>query len=113
MPPARSDRRCRVPLAVAGDQLRVVEVVAGIHAHPRRQPGAEQGLLVLVQQRELDAVDLAYVRGNHVNADIHRRHGVAVAEITFERRIEHLAEPMDDAGLAQPPSASIASICSS
>jgi acyl-CoA reductase-like NAD-dependent aldehyde dehydrogenase len=45
--------------AVAGDQLGVVEVVAGVHAHARGQAPAHGDFLVLVQQRDLDAVDLA------------------------------------------------------
>ena len=47
--------------AVAGDQLGVVEVVAGVHAHAGGQAPAHRDLLVLVEQRDLDAVDLARV----------------------------------------------------
>ena len=87
--------------AVAGDQLGVVEVVAGVHAHALRQAGAQPDLLVPVEQRELDAVDLGGVGRDDVDADVHRREVVGGAEIARERRVEHLAEPMDDAGLAQ------------
>jgi hypothetical protein len=45
--------------AVAGDQLGVVEVVAGVHANAGGQAPPHRDLLVLVEQRDLDAVDLA------------------------------------------------------
>ena len=35
------------------------------------------------------------------DADVHRGHVVVAAEIALERRVEHLAQPVDDAGLAQ------------
>ena len=39
--------------AIAGDQLRVVEVVPGVHAHARGQAGAQGDLLLLVEQDSL------------------------------------------------------------
>ena len=44
--------------AVTLDQLGIVEVVAGEHRHPGRQATAHLDLPLLVQQRELDALDL-------------------------------------------------------
>ena len=67
-----------VALAVAGDQLGVVEVVAGVHAHARGQAGAQQDLLVLVEQRQLDAVDLGGVVRDDADADVHRGHVVGL-----------------------------------
>ncbi len=46
---------------IAGDQLGVVEVVAGIHAHALWQAAAHGDFFVLGQQRDLDAVDLGGV----------------------------------------------------
>ena len=62
-PPARWDRRCRAarrssPAASPAISSGVVEVVAGVHAHARRQPAAHGDLLLLVEQRDLDAVHL-------------------------------------------------------
>ena len=62
MRPARWRRRCRaarrIALLVTGDQLGVVEVVARIHPHAFRQAAAHGDLLLLRQERDLDAVDL-------------------------------------------------------
>ena len=87
-----------MPVAVAGDQLGIVEVVAGIHPHALGQAGAQRDFLVLVEQRELDAVDLGGMGRDHVDADVHRRQVVVEAPIAGERGIEHLSQPMDDTG---------------
>ena len=44
---------------------------------------------------------LAGVVRDDPDADVHRGHVVVAAEIARERRVEHLAQPVDDAGLAQ------------
>ena len=90
-----------VALAVAGDQLGIVEVVAGVHAHARGQAGPQHDLLFLVEQRQLDAVDLGDVALDDPDADVHGGHVVGAAEIALERRVEHLAQPVDDARRAQ------------
>ena len=53
-----AEQRVAVALAVAADQLRVVEVVAGVEAHAVGQPAAQLDLAPGVEQRDLDAVDL-------------------------------------------------------
>ena len=88
-----------VALVVAGDQLGVVEVVAGIHAHALGELAAHDDLLVLVEQRDLDAVDLGGVRVDDADGGLHRRHVVGAAPVAGERGIEHLAQPVDDDGL--------------
>ncbi len=55
------EQRVRIALFIAGDQFRIVEIVARIHAHVRRQAPAHRDLLVLVEQRDLHAIDLAGV----------------------------------------------------
>ncbi len=59
--------------AVAGDQLRIIEVVAGVHAHALGQARAQRDLLVPVEQGELDAVDLGGMGRHHIDADVHRQ----------------------------------------
>ena len=85
-----------VAVLVAGDQLGVVEVVAGVHAHALRQAAAHGDLLLLRQERDLDAVDLGGVGLDRGEAGVHRRHVVGVAPVAGQRRVEHLAEPVDD-----------------
>ena len=82
--------------AVAGDQLRVVEVVAGVHAHAFGQAAAHRDLLVLVEQRDLDAVDLARIRGDDAERRFHRAVEIVAAPVAGQRRIEHVAEPVQD-----------------
>ena len=91
-----AEQRVGIALRVARDQFGVVEVVAGEHADALRQAAPHGDFLVLVEQRDFDAVDLGRVRRDDVDRDLHRLHVVLVAPIAVERRIEHLAEPMDD-----------------
>ena len=51
----------RVTLRVAGDQLGIVEIVARIHAHALRQAAPHLDLLLLVEQRNLYAIDFGGV----------------------------------------------------
>ena len=88
------------PSCVAGDQRRIVEIVAGIHAHARRQAAAHGDLLAVVEQRNLDAVDLLRMGRQDRQADLHRRHVVGVAPVAVQRGIEHLAQPVDQDRLA-------------
>ena len=88
-------------LAVAGDQLGVVEVVAGVHAHARGQAGAQPISFSWSSKDSLMPSTLAGVVLDDPDADVHRGHVVAAAEIALERRVEHLAQPVDDARLAQ------------
>ncbi len=81
--------------AVAGDQLGVVEVVAGVHANAFGKAAPHRDLLVLVEQRDLDAVDLARIGGDDAERDVHRPvDGVAVVRLAAEPvagelRVEH------------------------
>ena len=91
-----AEQRVRVALRVAGDQLGVVEVVARVHVHAHRQAAAHGDLLVLVEQRDLDAVDLVGVGVDDADGSVHGRVEIARAPVAGQRRIEHVAQPMDD-----------------
>src|SRR3569833_3162477 len=91
-----AEQRVRESLLVAVDELGVIEIVAGVAARALRQTATETDFLVLVEQRQLDAVDLRRVVADDVDADVHRRDVIDVAPVTLERRVEHLAEPVDD-----------------
>ena len=85
---------------IARDQLGVIEIIPGIHAHPPGKAPPHGNLLVLVEERNLHPVDLCGICADHIDGDIHRARVVLRAPIAVQRRIEHLAEPMDDHGLA-------------
>ena len=87
-------------LAAARNQLRIIEIIAGIHAYPRRQAAAHGDFLFLVQQRNFYSVDPIGVIRHDCQADIRRLCGVGVPPISLERRIEHVAEPVNDNRLA-------------
>ena len=59
-------------LRVAGDQFGVIEIVAGIHLDVLVEPAAHVDLALLVEQRDLDAVDLAALALMIADRDIHR-----------------------------------------
>ena len=67
-----AEQRVGIAALVAGDQLGIVEVVAGVHAHALRNAPAHGDFLVLVEQRNLHAVDLVGVVGDDIDRDIHR-----------------------------------------
>ena len=84
-------------MLVAGDELGIVEVVAGIHAHALGEAPAHGDLLLLRQQRDLDAVDLVGMVGDDRRGRSRiAAHVIGRAPIAGQRRIEHFAEPMDD-----------------
>ena len=93
-------QRIGIALAVARNQLGVVEVVAGIHAHAGRQPAPHRNLALLVQQRDLYAVDLAGIGRDDRDRGIGGGVEIGRAPIARKLRIEHVAEPMDDHRLA-------------
>ncbi len=101
------DAEQRVALAMRGlaaeaiprDELGVVEVVAGVHAHTCRQAPPHGDFLVLVEQGDLDAVHLARVRGNDAERRVHRHVQVLRAPVAGERGVEHVAEPVQHHGL--------------
>ncbi len=80
-----------MPLRVAGDQVRVVEVVAAVHAHALGQAPAHGDFLRVVEQRDLDAVHLRRVVGDNAQAHIHGGRVIAVTPVTREGRVEHFA----------------------
>ncbi len=96
-----AEQSVRIALVVAGDQFGVVEIVAGIHEHAGFQPAAHGDLAVLVEQRDLDAVDLGGVVVDDGDRGVGRAVEVGRAPIAGERRVEHVAEPVDDDGLAR------------
>ena len=91
---------CEKPCVVAGDQFGIVEIVAGIHLDGLVEPAAHVDLALLVEQRDFDAVDLGGVGVDDADRDIHRLVEVRRAPVIRQRRIEHVAEPVDDHGLA-------------
>ena len=54
-----AEQRVGIAFLVAGDQFGVIEIVAGIHAHARRQLAAHVDLLLARQQRDLTPSTLA------------------------------------------------------
>src|SRR5947209_10933439 len=83
-------------LLIAGDQLGIVEIVACIHAYAGRKPPAHCNLLLLVEERNFDAVDLVGVVTEDAETDFHRRAVIGRAPIARQCRIEHFAKPMND-----------------
>ncbi len=85
--------------AVAVDQFRVVEVVAGVEADAFGQ-GRTQGHLVAgVQQGNLDAVHLVRVVADQGQERLRGRGDVVGAPVAGQGGIEHGAEPVQDDGL--------------
>ena len=91
-----AEQRVAVARAVASDQLGIVEVVAGVEPDALGEPGAECLLVRLVEQRDLDAVDLGGVRLDDRERGVGGRIDVARTPVALERRIEHVAEPVQD-----------------
>ena len=81
---------------VAGDQFRVVEVVASVHLHAFRKAPAHDDLLLLVQEGDLDAVDLRRVSADHGERRLERVLEAIAAPVARKLRIEHVAQPMKD-----------------
>ena len=83
-------------VAARGDQLRVVEVVARVEADALRQAPADLDLARGVEQRDLDAVDLVGVVADDAEHDLGGPVEVRRAPVAGERRVEHVAEPVQD-----------------
>ncbi len=96
MPSSAWEKPCSSP----GDQLRVVEVVAGVHLDRLVEAAAHVDLALLVEQRDLDAVGLGGIAVDDGDRRIHRLVEILGAPIARQRRVEHVAEPVDDHGLA-------------
>ena len=85
-----------VAVLVALNQLGVVEIVAGVHFYLRRQTPAHGDLTILVEQRDLDPIDLIGVIGNNLKACLGRGVQVARAPVARQRRVKHIAQPMNN-----------------
>ena len=99
-----AEQRIGIALLVAEDQFGEIEVVAGIHPHAGRQLAPHGDFPVGVEQGDLDAVDLVRVGLDRVERGRHRRGDIVGTPIAGKRRVEHVAEPVDDhrfAGLGQ------------
>ena len=81
-------------LAVALDQLGVVEVVAGVEPDTGREPTTQLDLVGGRQQRHLDPVDLGGVIMNELDEGVRGRVHIGGAPVARELRVEHLAEPV-------------------
>jgi hypothetical protein len=90
-----------ISLPVAGYQIGIVEVVAGIHDDILRESPPHLDLAFRRQQRDLDAVDLRPVLADDSERSCHARSHVVRPPITGERRIEHLAQPVKNGRLSQ------------
>ena len=90
---------------IAGNQLGVVEIIARVHAHATHciggQAPAHGDFPVFVQQRNLDAIDLVGVCVDDVQRGLHGGVDIGAAPVAFERRVEHVAQPVQDDGLAR------------
>ena len=95
-----AEQRMGETLLVAGDQFGIIEIVAGIHLHVPVEPAAHVDLALLVEQRDLHAVDLRRIGVDDADRNVHRRIEIGRAPVIRQRRIEHVAEPVDDHGLA-------------
>ena len=81
-------------LAVALDQLGVVEVVTGVEPDTGRQPSAQLDLVGGRQQRHLDPVDLGGVIMDELDEGVRGRVHVAAAPVAGQLRVEHLSQPV-------------------
>jgi hypothetical protein len=67
-----AEQRMGKALVVAGDQFGIIKIVAGIHFYILIEPAAHVDLALLVEQRDLDAIDLRHVGVDDPDRDIHR-----------------------------------------
>ena len=91
-----AEQRMGMAVAIALDQRRIVEIIAGIEPHAFRQAGAEAYLVRLVQQRNLDAIHLGRVFGDQCQHEFRGLADIVRSPIAGERRIEHVAQPVQD-----------------
>ena len=85
-----------VALLVATDQLRVIEVVTGVHAHRRWQASPHRNLAVGIEQRNFDTVDFRGMTLDDAETGHHRGIKILVAPVAGQCRIKHITEPMQD-----------------
>ena len=88
-------RVARAP-AVTADRRRIVEVVARVHPHTFGEAGAHRDLALLVEERDLHAVDPGGVLVHDGQQRLRRAVEVARTPVSGQRGIEHVAQPVDD-----------------
>src|SRR5438105_8805760 len=91
-----AEKGFRMSAVIAADQGREVEIVAGVHANSGRKSAAKRDLLLGVEQRYFDAIDLRRVVPNNCVAHVDCTPVVGVLlgiadPVAGERGIEHFA----------------------
>src|SRR5215213_1035029 len=81
---------------IAPDEVGIVEVVARVHPDAIGEEAANLDLAASVEEGDFDAVDLLRVVVDDREAYFGGGIQVAVAPVTAQGRVEHLAEPVDD-----------------
>src|SRR5215210_1408015 len=81
---------------IAPDEVGVVEIVARVHPDALGEAAANLDLAAGVEEGDFNAVDLLRVVADNGEAYIGGGVKVAVAPVTAQGRVEHLAEPVDD-----------------
>ena len=94
-----AEKGIAVAALVTPNQRRIVEVVAGVHPHARRQAPTKLHLMLLVKQRHLDAIHLVSVRVNQLEADFGRLVTIDAPPVADKSRVEHVSQPVQDHGL--------------
>src|SRR5262249_60401142 len=93
------EQRVVESLFVSGDKFGIVEVVDGIHFHWLVEAPAHVDLALLVEQRDLDAIDLRRVGVDNGNSRVHRLVEIGGAPIACKLWSGHGAEAVDAYGL--------------
>ena len=88
-----------VPSFVAFNQLGIVEIVTRIHPDAFGQAAAHVDLFLRVQQRDFDTFDCLRIGLDQAERGLHRLSKICSAPIARERRIEHLAQPVQNDGM--------------
>src|SRR5439155_20020854 len=83
-----------VAMLVATNQLRVIEVVTGVHTYTFWQAPPHRNLTMRIEQRYLDAIDVGGMPLDETEAHFHRHIKVTRAPVASEGGIKHVAEPM-------------------
>ena len=85
-----------MPDLVTEDQLREIEVVAGVAADPVGEATSERDLDVSVEQRDLHSVHAIGVGRDERDDLVRGAREIRMPPVALERGIEHLTEPVDD-----------------
>ena len=81
-------------MVVAKDELGIVEVVAGVHAHRGRQLAAQPHLALRVEQGHLDAVDPAGMLPDERQYGFRGIVQIGRSPVPGQPRVERLAQPV-------------------